>query len=118
MPHRLRKLIKKVCRHFQVRSAVIEIEIVGDSQIRKLNRKFLISSRTTDCISFDLTEGNGATVRPRSFGSREQGRAEKLYQIVVNAQKAGREAKKRRHSTGGGTGVICSSRPAAQSGLR
>jgi probable rRNA maturation factor len=93
--NRLRKLISQVCRHFRVRRAVIEIEIVGDSEIRRMNRKYLKSSRITDCISFDLTEGSGATVRPRSFGSREQ--ATKHYQIVVNAEKAAREAKKRRH---------------------
>ena len=80
---RLQKLIKKVCRHFNIQNVVIEIAIVGDSQIRKLNRKFLSRNRTTDCISFDLTEHNSAV---------------KLYQIVVNAQKAGREAKKRCHS--------------------
>ncbi len=80
---RLQKLIKKVCRQFNLRSAVIEIEIVGDLLIRKLNRKFLGNLRATDCISFDLTENNSEP---------------KLYQIVVNAQRARREAKKRNHS--------------------
>ena len=80
---RLHKLIKEVCRHFQVRNAVIEIEMVGDSAIRELNIKFLGNRRTTDCISFDLTENNSTA---------------KLYQIAVNAQKARREAKKRNHS--------------------
>lgn len=80
---RLQKLIKKVCRHFHLRNAAIEIEIVGDSLIRKLNRKFLGNQRATDCISFDLTENNSTP---------------KLYQIVVNAQRARREAKKRNHS--------------------
>ena len=77
-PRRLQKLIKDLCRHFHLCRAVIEIEIVGDSAIRKLNRKFLANPRITDCISFNLSE-----------------KTLKLFQIVVNAQMAKREAKKR-----------------------
>ena len=75
----VRKLIRKVFRHFKVRNAVVEIEIVGDYRIKNLNYKFLKRNRITDCISFDLSEKNRY-----------------LYLIVVNAQKAKREAKKRR----------------------
>jgi len=84
--NRLRKLIRQVCKHFQAARAVIEIEIVGDAEIRKMNRKYLKSGRITDCISFDLTESGG-----------RQSRAAKYYQIVVNAEKADREAKRRGH---------------------
>jgi probable rRNA maturation factor len=79
---RLRRLISRVCGHFQVSAAIIGVEIVGDSEIRKINRKYLKSSRTTDCISFDLTENKDR----------------KLFQIIVNAEKAAREAKKRGHT--------------------
>jgi probable rRNA maturation factor len=79
---RLRRLIRLACGHFQISAAVIGIEIVGDSEIRKINREYLKSSRTTDCISFDLTENKDR----------------KLFQIIVNAEKAAREAKKRGHS--------------------
>jgi probable rRNA maturation factor len=88
---KLQKLIKKVCRQFRVCRAVIEIEIVGDLQIRKLNKKILSKNRITDCISFDLTGNNGRADSPRDS-------AIKSYQIIVNVQKAGREAKKRQHS--------------------
>ena len=76
---KLQKLTRTVCRHFKVKRTVVEIEIVGDYQIRKMNRKYLKKNRITDCISFDLT-GKSKT---------------NLYLIVVNAQRAAREAIKR-----------------------
>lgn len=76
---RLDKLIRNVCRHYQVSKAVIEIEIVSDSIIRRINKKYLKKNRITDCISFDLS-GESKT---------------KLFLIIANAQRAANEAKKR-----------------------
>lgn len=78
---RLTALLRSVCRHFRIKNAVIEIEIANNSRIRQINRKYLKKNRTTDCISFDLSEKTG----------------KKLFLIIVNAQIAARQARKRRH---------------------
>jgi len=80
---RLRRLVKNVCKRFALANAAVDIEVVGDSEIRKLNKKFLNRSRITDCLSFNLSDDSG-------YPSR-------VYQLVINAQMAKRQAKKRRH---------------------
>jgi probable rRNA maturation factor len=80
---RLRRFVKTVCKRFGVANAAIDIEVVGDSEIRKLNKKFLKRSSVTDCLSFNLSDDSG-------YPST-------VYQLVINAQMAERQAKKRRH---------------------
>jgi len=82
---KLRKLVKAVCTRFKLRKALVSIAIVGDDEIRKLNKIFLNRSRSTDCLSFDLSEDKSSS--PKSF------------ELVVNAEKAVREAKLRGHSS-------------------
>ena len=81
---RLKRLVKNVFRRFKVSKAVIEIEIVDNSEIKKLSRRFLGHSHITDCISFNLTN--------------ETRKAPLHLEIVVNGQMAVRQAKLRNHS--------------------
>jgi probable rRNA maturation factor len=81
---RLKKLAVAVCKRFKVADAIINIYITGDSQMQRLNKKFLHRSSNTDCISFDLSDGRSGRRR--------------LFDFVVNGQMAEKEAKKRGHS--------------------
>ncbi|MBN2019209.1 MAG: rRNA maturation RNase YbeY [Sedimentisphaerales bacterium] len=80
---KLKKLVRTICRRFNLAEAKISIAIVGNKQIRKLNEKFLHRKTATDCIAFDLSDLGGGR---------------KLFELVVNGQRAGSEAEKRGHS--------------------
>ena len=84
----LEKLVKDICLEFskkQIKKTLYEIniQIIGDSEIKKINKKFLNKNTVTDCISFDLSD-NSTSI--------------KSFDLAVNAQKAVKEAKKRGHS--------------------
>jgi len=86
---RLKKLVRVVCRRFapdRIKNTGYEIgiAIVGNKQIRRLNKQFGKKSRSTDCLSFDLSDSEANS--PKSF------------ELVVNAEKAVKEAKLRGHS--------------------
>lgn len=76
------KLTIAICRRFDVTAAAVSIAIVGDNEIIDVNEKFLQKSTTTDVISFDLTE---------------PGTGERIFDIVINADEAARQAEKRAH---------------------
>ena len=78
---RITDLVKKTARLFNLPKAQINIEITGDKKIVAVNKKFLKKSSVTDVISFDVSEGR-----------------EKIFDIIVNAQLAKRQAKTRGHS--------------------
>jgi rRNA maturation RNase YbeY len=80
---KLKKLVKAVCGRFGLADAAVGIVIVGNNQIRRLNKKFLHRKTNTDCLAFDLSES------PK--GHRQ-------FELVVNGQKAKSEAAKRGHS--------------------
>jgi len=82
---KLRKLVKNLCAIFHLKNAVVEVSIVENEEIKKINKKFLNLNQTTDCISFDLSEDDSKTP--------------KLFTVIVNAQKALKEAKARKHTT-------------------
>jgi probable rRNA maturation factor len=82
----LEKLVRAVCRRFELRRAVVSITITGDDGIRRLNEKFLERDCATDCLSFDLSD-SGAN-------------SPKVFELVVNAERAVKEAALRGHSSG------------------
>jgi len=98
---RLKKLINAICRRFtnplepKIKYE-ISVAIVDNDQMRKLNRKFLKQDSITDVISFDLSEK-----KPKSEIRNRKSKIEnrKFLEVVVNAQKAADEAKRRGHST-------------------
>jgi len=82
---RLKKLVKAICSRFKLSKAAISIAIVDDIQICEVNKQFLNRNCPTDCLSFDLSDND--TDAPRSF------------ELVVNAERAVKEANLRAHST-------------------
>ncbi len=79
---RLRTLVKAVCERFEVREAVVSIGIVNDAEMAEFNMRFLRHEGTTDCLSFDLSD--------RLEDAR-------LFDLIVNAELAAREAARRGH---------------------
>ena len=82
---RLKKLVKSVCARFKLLAAAISVAIVDNAQIRRVNKKFLNCNRSTDCLSFDLS--NDAPNPIKSF------------ELLVNGEMAVKQAKLRGHST-------------------
>ena len=80
---RLKKLVKAVCTRFKLSKATVGIAIVDDAEIRKVNKQFLNRSSATDCLSFNLSDND----------------AQKSFELVVNAEKAVKEANLRGHSS-------------------
>jgi probable rRNA maturation factor len=81
---KLASLVKSVCRRFNVSNAAVSIAVVGDDAIRRLNKQFLNRRRSTDCLSFDLSD--------------DDTKAQKSFDIVVNAERADKQAGIRGHS--------------------
>ena len=79
---KLKDLAENICRSFDITGATISIAIVGDNEIQKINIEFLNTAAKTDVISFDLSDDTAGA---------------KDYQLVVNADEAGRQAQKRGH---------------------
>ena len=85
---KIKKLVAVVFNQLstgQNKPAVVSIAIVDDAEIRKLNSRFLNRKSTTDCLSFDLSDGKG----PQS---------PRLFELIVNGQMAVRQANLRDHS--------------------
>jgi probable rRNA maturation factor len=79
---KIKKLVETVCRCFDVTDAIIDIAVVDNKLIRKLNEKFLHRRAATDCLAFDMSLPDGR----------------RFFEIIVNGQKAKSEAAKRGHS--------------------
>jgi len=80
---KFRALARRICRQFDVSEATISIAIVDDDAIRKVNSEFLNKTTRTDVISFDLSDEGGER---------------RIFELVINADEASRESKKRKHS--------------------
>ena len=86
---KIKKMAKAICCRFGRHGPAdtryeISIAIVGDNEIRKLNKEFLNSKAATDCLSFDLSDD-------------EKGL--KIFDLVVNGEMAVRQANQRGHSS-------------------
>jgi probable rRNA maturation factor len=82
-PMPLKQLARRICRQFGVRRAAVTIAVANDKMIQALHRKFFGLAKTTDVISFDLSE------------SLEKS---KFFDIIINVQQARRQADKRGHT--------------------
>jgi len=80
----LKKLAQTVCRQYRATAVQVHIVLVAGKTIRRLGRQFLGSDKTTDVISFDLTD----PYEPH-----------RSFEIVVNADLAQRQGRKHGHST-------------------
>jgi probable rRNA maturation factor len=88
-PHKIKKLAKAVCNRFardesQDTKHEISIAIVDDNEIRELNKQFLDSNAATDCLSFNLSDGE---------------KGPKIFDLVVNGEMAVRQANQLVHSS-------------------
>ena len=80
---KLENLVRIVCKRFGIANALVDITVVGNNCMRKLNKQFLNRKTNTDCLSFDLSDARD---------SRKQ------FSLIVNGEKAGLEAARRCHS--------------------
>jgi probable rRNA maturation factor len=101
---RLKKLIKAVCSRFRLAKATVGIAIVNDAEIKRLNKQFLNRNTTTDCLSFDLTDEQPGLSK-RKVNKRQgknvhrRGRSDrKIFELVVNGERATKEANVLGHS--------------------
>ena len=81
---RLTRLVKDICRQFEVLGAAVSIAIVDDEEMIRINKEFLRHSHATDVISFDLSDATIGTG--------------KHFELAVNGEQALREAGERHHS--------------------
>jgi probable rRNA maturation factor len=81
---KLKKLVKAICSRFNLSKAMVSIALTDDAEIRKVNKQFLNRNCSTDCLSFDLSD---------------DGASAKSFELVVNAEKAVRQANLRGHSS-------------------
>jgi probable rRNA maturation factor len=87
-PAKIRKLVDAVFNHVETGKkpeTFVSIAIVDDTEIRKLNSKFLNRKSITDCLSFDLSDSQD----PKS---------PKTFELIVNGEMAVRQANMRDHS--------------------
>ena len=80
---RLEALVVSICSRFSVTDALVSVVIVDDRQITKCNQEFLGHEGPTDCISFDLSDG---------------AEKKRVFEVIVNGEKASQEAVFRNHS--------------------
>ena len=80
----LGKLVKAVCFRFGLSEATVNIALIDDARMRRLNKQFFNRNTATDCLSFDLSDNR--------VKSGED------FELAVNAETAVREASRRGHS--------------------
>ncbi len=85
-PRKIEELVKAVCERFELAEATVSIAIVDDERFCEVNSRFRKSKTTSDCLSFDLSEGAA-------------GESERLFELVVNGEMAVRQALLRNHSS-------------------
>jgi rRNA maturation RNase YbeY len=96
---KLRRLVKAVCDRFDLSKATVSIAIVDDAEIRKVNKRFLNRNCATDCLSFDLSTDEEPSAGFRKIaGVNHDGVFSKSFELVVNGEKAAKEANSRGHS--------------------
>ena len=81
--NRITDMVRQVAERFGIDRAKINFAVADDEEITGLNSQFLNKNKTTDVISFDLSD---------------EGKGEKFFDIAVNAQLAQRQAEARGHS--------------------
>ena len=87
---KLKKLARAICSRFtqcDIRNTQYEISIaiVGDAEIRKASKQFANRNTATDCLSFDLSDDDAGPA--------------KSFELMVNAERAVKEARLRGHSS-------------------
>lgn len=81
---KIKRLVEAICSRFKLSKVTVSIAIVDDAEIQRVNSLFLNRNCPTDCLSFDLSNGDVNSL--------------KLFDLIVNAEKAVKEATLRGHS--------------------
>ncbi len=91
---RLKKLVRVVCRRFELCRGIVDITVADDKTIRRLNKRHLGRDSSTDCLSFNLSQP--AKKLPGSYETGgPSGKNE--FDIIVNGELALTESQKRNH---------------------
>jgi len=83
---RMRRLARTVCANFGLTRATVGIAIVSDQKFRQVSKRFLNRRSSSDCLSFDLSD-------------RADARSPAMFELIVNAETAVRQAMLRGHSS-------------------
>lgn len=78
---RIRRSLKRLMKELRCEEGDLSLLLVDDNQIREINRTYLKRDRSTNVISFAMTEGEFGTVNPRLLGD-----------IVLSVETAARDA--------------------------
>jgi probable rRNA maturation factor len=84
---RIRDLARRVLRSSRFTDGELSISLVGDAEIRDLNRRYRGKDRATDVLAFSLAEGDHGGVCPGLLGD-----------VVVSTGTAARQANAAGHS--------------------
>lgn len=80
----LKRRARKILRATGQARAELSVDLVGDREIRELNRDYRSKDRATDVLSFSLLEGEWSGFRGEMLGD-----------VVISIETARREARKR-----------------------
>jgi probable rRNA maturation factor len=78
---RIRRSLKRLMKELRCEDGDLSLLLVDDDQIREINRTYLKRDRSTNVISFAMTEGEFGAVNPRLLGD-----------IVLSVETAARDA--------------------------
>lgn len=77
----IRRSLKRLMKELRCEEGDLSLLLVDDDQIREINRTYLKRDRSTNVISFAMTEGEFGAVNPRLLGD-----------IVISVETASRDA--------------------------
>lgn len=89
----VRRIVERTLAFAQVPPSEVSLLVTGDDEVRRLNRDYRGIDRTTDVLSFRLTESAVEFPRPSEAPVE-------LGQVVVSFPQALRQARDYGHSTG------------------
>jgi probable rRNA maturation factor len=78
---RMRRSLKRLMKELCCEDGDLSLLLVDDDQIQEINRTYLKRDRSTNVISFSMTEGEFAAINPRLLGD-----------IVLSVETAARDA--------------------------
>jgi probable rRNA maturation factor len=78
---RVRRSLKWLLKELSVQDREVSLLLVGDDQIREINKNYLQRDRATNVISFAMTEGEFGDIHPEILGD-----------IIISVETAARDA--------------------------
>jgi len=83
-------VVGKVLKELKLSKMTVSIVLVGDREIKRLNKLYRKSDRVTDVLSFSNLEGKRLAI---------PGQEEYLGEVIIGYEQAGRQAREQGHST-------------------